>query len=83
MKCVRSGDKMERLPDDLAGVRVEAGWAYCKKAEWKKAQGKGKGKAEEVSAVSVEPAEPVLDKKARWEKAKRDKAKAEVEAVLG
>jgi hypothetical protein len=72
MKCVKMGDVVERVSEETARTRVKAGWVYCPKADWRKAHpGKAQAKPEA-------PAEPVLDKKARWAKGKRDKAEKAV-----
>ena len=79
MKCVKMGDVVERVADQEAVKRVGSGWSYAKKAEYKKAH---PGKAKQApKAVEGDVEEPVAGKKARWEKAKRKKDKAD-DAVL-
>jgi hypothetical protein len=36
MKCVKLGDKVSRLTDEMAATRIAKGWKYCSKTEFKK-----------------------------------------------
>jgi len=39
MKCIKNGNKIERVSDEEAHKRVtKQGWKYCPKAEYKAAQ---------------------------------------------
>jgi hypothetical protein len=36
MKCVKNGDKVSRVSEEIASKRVDKGWKYCPKSEFKK-----------------------------------------------
>jgi len=35
MKCIKKGEKVQRVSDDKASEMVDKGWKYCPKHEWK------------------------------------------------
>jgi len=37
MKCVKNGDKVSRVSEEIASKRVDQGWKYCPKSAFKKA----------------------------------------------
>jgi len=36
MKCIKHGDKIIRVSDKEAAIKVRSGWQYCPKSEYKK-----------------------------------------------
>lgn len=36
MKCIKKGDEIRRVKNDVADIAVvEDGWSFCPKSEWK------------------------------------------------
>ena len=36
MKCIKKGDVIKRVKNDVANIAVEKdGWSFCPKSEWK------------------------------------------------
>ena len=71
MKCVKSGDKIKRVKEDVASDLVRHGWAYCPKWEYKSYQRTGTVE-KAPNAVEGEKAE---EKKPRKKRAKKAKSK--------
>lgn len=36
MKCIKRGDKIIRVSDEEAVIKIRDGWQYCPKSEYKK-----------------------------------------------
>jgi len=64
MKCVKHGDKVSRLSEEMASKRVDQGWKYCSKSDFKKAT--NKEIIEKPVAVKIEG--PKKQKKQRPQK---------------
>ena len=35
MKCIKHGDAIKRVSDQIAQEHVKGDWSYCSKSEWK------------------------------------------------
>ena len=40
MKCVKLADKVSRISEEMVSKRIDKGWKYCPKSEFKKATNK-------------------------------------------
>lgn len=63
MKTVKKGDQIVRKTNEEAEDMVKKGWAYCKKAEWKKIRHNSEPVEEAVIEIEEKPKKSKKNKK--------------------
>lgn len=67
MKTVKKGDQIVRKTNEEAEEMVKKGWAYCKKAEWKKIRHKSE-QVKEETVIEIEEKPKKSKKKSKKNK---------------